>query len=124
MSARPESLGRDRRIRSTREIRSLMREGKRRKTSNFDVFVAASPDSFSRLGVIVPKHGHAIVERNLLRRRIREVGRRELLPGLETCGRDRDVLVRARPSAYEAAFATLRDEIIDLTRQLCSESSS
>ena len=84
------------------------------------MFVSASPVSRSRWGVVVPKHRHEIVERNLVKRRLREIGRTEVLPRLGECGRSLDLLVRARPEAYGADFGSLRDELVGLTEELCS----
>jgi len=84
------------------------------------VFVSASPVSRSRWGVVVPKHRHRIVERNLVKRRLREIGRTEVLPRLDDRGRGLDLLVRARPEAYGAEFAALRDELTALAEELCS----
>jgi ribonuclease P protein component len=61
------------------------------------------------------------VERNLLRRRLREIGRTEVLPRLRQQGCAADVLVRARPSAYEADFPDLRAELNRLTEEPCSD---
>lgn len=58
---------------------------------------------------MVPRHAHTAVRRNQLRRRIREIGRRYVLPALEA---PTDILVRARPVAYEATFDRLRLEIV------------
>ena len=57
----------------------LLERGKRKRTTHLDVFFAPSPATFSRLGLIVPKHGRKIVERNLLKRRLREIGRPQLI---------------------------------------------
>lgn len=113
-------LSRIRRVRRGPEIRELFRRGKRGRTSHLDVFVSASPVSFSRLGVVVPKHRHIIVERNLLRRRLREIGRTEILPRLRDAGLNLDLLVRARKEAYDAGYETLRDELARYTEELCS----
>jgi ribonuclease P protein component len=59
--------------------------------------------------VVVPRHGHTAVRRNQLRRRIREIGRRSVLPAL---AEPTDTVVRARPAAYEATFDRLRLEIV------------
>jgi ribonuclease P protein component len=101
------------RIHASKEIRDLMKRGKRRRTNHLDVFFAASPESFPRLGVVVPKHRHTIVERNLVKRRLREIGRIEILPRLreEECALD--VLLRARPEAYGAAYEALREELVE-----------
>ena len=77
-----------------------------------DVFFAASPESFPRLGLVVPKHRHTIVERNLVKRRLREIGRVEVLPRLRESGRAVDVLIRARSEAYDASFEELREQLV------------
>lgn len=113
-------LPRRSRITASDEIRSLFRRGKRSKTRHLDAFVSASPAGVPRLGVVVPKHKRTIVLRNRLKRRLRELGRTVLLPGLRNRGATFDVLLRARPEAYTAAFADLRDEVAALTEELCS----
>jgi ribonuclease P protein component len=113
-------LPRAARITSSEEIRTLFRRGKRSKTRHLDAFVSPSPAPFARLGVVVPKHRRGIVERNRLKRRLRELGRTVLLPGLGNHGAGLDVLLRARPEAYTASFAALRDELAALTEELCS----
>ncbi len=95
------------------EIRALLERGKRERTRNLDVFVGASPASRSRLGLVVPKHGRRIVERNRLKRRLREIGRRHVLPALEERGEPTDLLVRARRSAYEVEYETLKRELME-----------
>ena len=68
----------------------------------------------------MPKHKHRIVERNLVKRRLREIGRMEVLPHLDAAERPLDLMVRARPEAYGASFEALRDELVELTEGLCS----
>jgi ribonuclease P protein component len=97
--------------------------GKRRSTASLDVFVAESPAPHSRLGLIVPKLGRRIVDRNLLKRRLREIGRRELLPELEASGRHMDVLLRARGRAYASDFDALALEAKEAVEVLCSVGS-
>ena len=118
-----EGLLRSARIRHTDEIRALLERGKRKRTKHLDVFLAPSPVPFSRLGVIVPKHGRAIVERNRLKRRIREIGRRTILPEAARRGQAVDVLVRARPEAYLAAFGALEEGIREAVEALWSDAS-
>jgi ribonuclease P protein component len=113
-------LPRRARITASEEIRTLFRRGKRSKTRHLDAFVSPSPAPFARLGIVVPKHKRGIVERNLVKRRLRELGRTVLLPGLGNQGAALDVLLRARPEAYTASFAELRDELAALTEELCS----
>lgn len=102
------------RIRSAREIRELHARGKRKRTDHLDVFFAASPVLHARVGVVVPKHRRKIVERNRLRRRLREIARTEILPRLTRGGHAVDVLVRARPEAYGAPHAVLLHELSGL----------
>lgn len=112
------------RIRHTKEIRGLLRRGKRKRTSHLDVFLASSPVSRSRLGLVVPKHRHTVVERNRLKRRLREIGRRELLPAMTDAGVSVDLLIRTRPEAYEATFQELRAQLAELAETLCSDGPS
>jgi ribonuclease P protein component len=108
------------RISASEEIRALFRRGKRRKTRHLDVFVSTSPVAHSRLGLVVPRHRRRVVRRNRLKRRLREIGRIEVLPRLAGAGVRLDVMVRARPEAYDAPFVALREELIRLTEELCS----
>ena len=56
-----------------------------------------------RVGVVVPKHGRNIVDRNRTKRRLRELIRLRLLPVI---GRV-DVLVPAKPEAYRSSLDEL-----------------
>ena len=59
------------------------------------------------MGLIVPKFQSNGVARNRLRRRVSELWRRELMATMPC----RDVVIRARPEAYGASFAELREEL-------------
>jgi ribonuclease P protein component len=80
------------------------------KSGLLDVRVTASPSSCARVGIVVPKYGHIIVDRNRLRRRIREIVRLRVLPVLLSVP-PMDVLFRALPRAYSASFEMLEREI-------------
>ena len=74
----------------------------------------------SRIGFVVPKHGHSSVERNRLKRRLRELARLRVLgvllggsPGLAI-----DVVMRTQPSAYRLEYDQLRSEIEVLRARL------
>lgn len=67
-----------------------------------------------RLAIVVPKFGFTAVRRNKLKRRLRELTRQRVLPQAVSC----DLLVRARPSAYDAQFDALREEIDSVASQL------
>ncbi|TVP44366.1 MAG: hypothetical protein EA350_11800 [Gemmatimonadales bacterium] len=115
-----ERLPRKARIRRGTEIVALHRSGTRRRRGPLDLLTAEGAGEFPRYGVVVPRHRHSIVERNLLRRRLREIGRRDVLPALRACGSRVDILVRARPEAYSASFAELRHALVRFTEELCS----
>ncbi len=116
-----QRLPRSSRIQRSTEIRWLLRRGKRKRTANLDVFFSISPFSRPRLGLIVPKHRRRIVERNRLKRRLREIARIEVLPLLRESGRNLDVLVRAKREAYGVGYATLKAEVMGVAEALCSE---
>jgi ribonuclease P protein component len=59
------------------------------------------------VGLIVPKHGQTSVNRNRLKRRLRELARCSMLPVLPPV----DVVVRSRPEAYGASFDGLAAEV-------------
>jgi len=122
-ASRSERLPRAARVQSSKEIRRLLEKGKRKTTASLDVFVAPSPAPHSRLGLIVPKLGRRIVDRNLLKRRLREIGRRTILPALDASGEHVDVLIRARGRAYGADFDALVREAGEAVEGLCSSAS-
>jgi len=77
-----------------------------------------SPESeCSRVGIIVPRYGKSAVERNRVKRRLRELARLELLPSLEPRPA-LDVVIRAAPSAYGASYETLRAALLKVAAQL------
>jgi ribonuclease P protein component len=122
----PNRAGRNRlpsaaRINKKQEIRALLQKGERKRTPNLDVFSSFSSMPQSRWGVIVPKYRHAIVERNHLKRQLKEIGRTQTLPCLREKELVLDVLVRARKEAYTAGFHTLRKELQVVMEELCLE---
>jgi len=56
---------------------------------------------------VVPRFQFTAVARNRLRRRLRELVRREALAGLPSV----DLVIRTKPSAYAASFPGLRAEL-------------
>jgi ribonuclease P protein component len=97
-----------------------MGRGRKKKTSHLDVFFLSSGVPFSRVGWVVPKHHRKVVDRNKVKRRLREIGRREILPRLGQCQVNLDLLIRARKEAYEANYRELRRELMEVTEELCS----
>ncbi len=112
------------RLTRPRDIRALFRRGRRKKTFHLDVFFLSSPGDRARLGLVVPKHGRRAVDRNRLKRRLKEIGRLDVIPRLKNEGQPVDMLIRARREAYEASYEQLRMELVEITEELCSGQSS
>lgn len=89
-------------------------QGKRVRTGSLDVRAIASLRAFARVGFVVPRYKHSAVDRNRLKRRLRELVRLELLPTLPPM----DVVLRTLPHAYAKDFATLESEVRRLAAQL------
>jgi ribonuclease P protein component len=100
-------------------IQTVIREGKRIRTVHLDVRVLASPLGVSRIGIVVPRHKHSAVDRNRLKRRLRELARIELLPGLRARAAESsiDIAIRARREAYDADFAALRTDVLSVATE-------
>ena len=60
------------------------------------------------------KYGHSSVERNRVKRRLRELTRRELLGTLRQLRPCADVVIRAKREVYDAPMARLQSELTDL----------
>ena len=72
------------------------------------------------MGVVVPKLGHRIVDRNRVKRRVREIGRRRALRRLRHHTPELDILIRIRRPAYRAAYAELELAILNAVEAACS----
>lgn len=60
------------------------------------------------MGLIVPKFRSSAVARNRLRRRLKEVWRREV----QRIQGGVDLVIRARREAYDASFPVLREQVL------------
>ncbi|WP_420449435.1 ribonuclease P protein component [Candidatus Palauibacter sp.] len=98
-----------------------MRSGRRRRGRLVDVFIAPSPSGRSRICVVTPRHGHSAVARNRVRRRLAEIARIQVLPALEARRLDLDLIVRAKPAAYDASYQRLRARVMDSLETLCAD---
>lgn len=81
-----------------------------------DVRAVASLRACARVGFVIPKYKHSGVDRNRLKRRLRELVRLELLPAL----RPIDVVLRVSPVAYTRDFDALRREVQQTARLLAT----
>ena len=66
------------------------------------------------MGIVVPRHKHSAVDRNRLKRRLRELVRTRLLPALPPCR----LVVRARAEAYGDDFAALARQVERVAREV------
>ena len=66
----------------------------------------------------MPRHKHSAVDRNRLKRRLRELARTRLLPALDGLGAGGDLVIRVRPEAYGASFEGLARQLERAGRDL------
>jgi len=111
MKRKSEALPGEARITKKTDFERIKREGVWIRGEHFDVIFARGPEKCARLGVIVPLYSQNVVARNLLKRRIKEVMRRVVLPKMPgQC----DIVVRVRKKAYETTYETIREELVKI----------
>ncbi len=110
------------RLTRTADLELVRREGKRVRTSLLEVRVLASLLRHHRIGVVVPRHKRSAVDRNRLKRRLRELTR-TTWPALLATVPPRDLLLRAAPAAYDADFSRLADEVQRLGQRVAREAA-
>ena len=89
-------------------------KGKRFRTGDIEVRYIASLLRHPRAGLIVPKYSHSAVDRNRVKRRLREIVRQHALPVLGAV----DFVIRALPSAYRADFSALQQQVVRVCERL------
>jgi ribonuclease P protein component len=82
--------------------------GRRRRFGHLEMIWTDNLTGHPRMGLIVPRYQSSAVARNRLRRRIREIWRRELQQHQPAW----DLVIRARREAYAAKFAALREDCL------------
>jgi len=101
-------LSKSNRVLSAADFKSAVRRGKRVYAPHAVVYLLAHSDAEpTRFGFIVGKNVGGAVQRNLVRRRLRSIGR-DLLA---TNASGRDVVVRALPGVDQLGWDTLHTEI-------------
>ena len=78
------------------------------RRAHLDIFWTQNEAGHPRLGLVVFKSQETGVARNRLRRRLKEVWRREIQQQLPAW----DVVVRTRREAYAASFNLLRADLL------------
>ena len=109
-----ETFPRHCRLTRSADITRTNSEGKRERTQWFEVRALPTLLEHARIAIVVPRFNRTAAARNRVKRRLRELARRELLPSL----RPVDVVIRASPSSYRATFDALRTAIRDIARRL------
>ena len=74
----------------------------------------ASLHAFPRVGFVIPKYKQSGVDRNRLKRRLREIVRVNVLADLSPM----DLVIRVLPAAYQRDFDTLRAEVLQAVRRV------
>ncbi len=86
----------------------MLRSGKRKSCGPIDAFLLPGSSGRPRAAIVVPRFGHTAVERNRLKRRLREIVRLCWLPGADPL----DLVLRARPSAYGRGYSELKERFL------------
>lgn len=98
------------------QLRRVLTTGQRSRRAHLDIYWTINEAGHPRLGLIVPLFRQNAVARNRLRRRLKEVWRRELqgrIPAL-------DVVMRPRSEGYAASFQILRADLVDWAEAIAS----
>ena len=111
-----ETFSRDDRLRKRREFEECYANGVRVSGRHVQVFLLADPPDGlpprPRLGISVPRRVGTAVVRNRVRRRLREIFRRtrSLFASPTPSAGPMRLVVNARPSSADAAFAELLED--------------
>lgn len=112
---------RERRIHRSSEIRAIVGEGRSVDGPHLRVHVRFEPERAApaRAVVVVPRFRRTAVERNRVKRRLRELVRLHLLEAPELRGGA--FVIKARPGAYGRTFAELREELLEVLPRVTRE---
>ncbi|MGH7658684.1 MAG: ribonuclease P protein component [Gemmatimonadales bacterium] len=95
------------RLANSADIRHCLLAGRRSKSGSLEMIWTDNTAGHPRMGLIVPRFQSTAVARNCLRRRLKEIWRRDL--------RERqpawDLVIRARREAYGTSFQDLRADL-------------
>src|SRR5580704_4849998 len=112
----PQGFPRTARLVRRGDFEAVYRGGKRRSSAQFVVFCRPAVNTRSRFGISIKKALGGAVVRNRIRRRIREILRRnrtEIPTGW-------DIVIHPRTTVAQAAFAPLEAELLRLLRSIRS----
>lgn len=107
-----ETLPRSLRVRRARDYTRIQRQGARGSAGCLQIVVRRTAPGRGRFGLTVSKKVGNAVARNLVKRRLREIFRKN--KGLFT---DLEVVIIARPGAAEVDFRQLADDALLVLRR-------
>ena len=105
-----------RRVRLARsaELRACWEQGRRWRTPHLELASRPNAVGHLRVAFVVPRFQFTAVARNQLRRRLREILRREGIATLPSV----DLVVRTKRVAYSAPMQSLRAELLESVRRI------
>lgn len=109
-----ERLSRVERITKRRDFQDIQRNGRRRQSALAVVIARQGNQSWTRIGLTVSRKVGPAVVRNRVKRRLREIFRRNKA----NFPAHHDIVIIARQAAAEASFETLQADILILCRKL------
>lgn len=115
MAETSERLSRAERIAKRRDFLTVYQKGKKVPSRSFVLYGMINGAWCDRLGITVSKKIGKAVVRNKVKRRFREIFRRNK-PGGTPC---MDVIINARKSVTDVEFVILRDEFAATLERLC-----
>lgn len=98
------------RLRRAREFRAVYSGGRRKRSRSFVAFILPNAEAVSRFGLTTPRRLGKAHERNRIRRRVREILRRER----GRIGGGRDIVLNPRRSVLTRDWEALRAELASL----------
>jgi len=90
------------------QLRRVLTTGQRSRRAHLDIYWTTNEAGYPRLGLVVPKARQTAIARNRLRRRLKELWRREMQAELPAW----DVVLRTRQESYAATFQLLRADLV------------
>jgi ribonuclease P protein component len=102
------------RLRKADEFKAVYAGGKKKSSRSFDVFILPNERKLTRFGLTTSRKLGKAHDRNRIRRRVREILRRER-KGFPA---GFDVVVNPRRSVLERDFETLRTELVSVLGSL------